>query len=142
MKKNKRDILTEEDRGVGTAENLPAKMFRTILFDLGMHPHRWGWLLSRYLSDPRNNIPQTQKAIYETRGNMNKELRKERITFPNLLRGIRVLNPRSMKFHIELEWWSGKSTVHTVAHIINRVPPNDGETLAEALRDEDDQNGF
>ncbi len=137
MSEKNRDILDARDKGISTAENLPAKLFRQVLYDLKMHPYKWGHLMRRYLTDPRNNVPQTKTDINHHRGNLNKELRKPRITFPTLMRGIRLLNPISMKLTVELTWPNRTTTVHSVDHILNRTPQTN-EDMVSAIADEDD----
>lgn len=134
----KPDILDDPNKGIEEAENIPARLFRTMLLQLNIHPWRWAQLLSRYVADPRNNIPQTRKDINHARGNMNKELKKSRITFPTLMRGIRLFNPVAVTFRIELEWRNQPPSIHSYRTVLNRNTALD-DNAVEAISSPEDQ---
>ena len=125
----KTDILERASKGKDDAENVPAQLFRQMLYDLNINSFRWGHLLRRFVSDPRNNVPQTRTDMNHFRGNLNKELKKPRITFPTLVRGIRLLNPIAVTFKVELEWRDKSITVHSVRQQLNRMPLPDEEVV-------------
>lgn len=115
----KKDILDMQDKGIAEAENIQTRLFRKILWDLDIHPYKWAHLLSRYLNDPRNGYT-TKAARDSRRGNLNKELRKPRLTFGTVMEGIKLLGPLRMRLIAEFDWESGKTTQHMVTQNIRR----------------------
>ncbi len=136
--KSRRDILDTDDRGVGSAENPLALLFRTILQQLDVNPFKWSHLLDRYLKDPRNGIPQTPKDRSSTRGNINKELRKPKITFSTFIKGLLLLNPVSARFEVHLTWPNKTTTIHGV-NIALRRPGTSNQNEVTALSDQADE---
>ena len=112
MHDKKRDILESLDKGVDQAKHPLASLLRIVLRDLRINPYRWAQLMDNYLSDPRNGIPQTPKDRSSERGNLNKELRKPKITFNTLMKGLRLLNPVSVRLELHLRWHTDRVTVH------------------------------
>jgi hypothetical protein len=111
----KREILSEKDKGVGTARNALARLFRQILRDLDIDPNRWHRLMVRYLMDPRNKIPANGKDKSSARGNLNKELRRDRMTWKVFNdKAIPFLNPVEVEFEVRMTWANGRKTVHRV----------------------------
>lgn len=134
----KRDILDSQDKGISAAENPPAKLFRQILYDLQIHHYKWAHLLRIYLADPRNNAGRTGPELCSARGNLNKELRKPRITFSMLMTGIKLLNPVKVRFVAELTWPNGKVTTHGTDVVLRRGGTQDANALQSAMGDDND----
>ena len=134
----KRDILEEKDKGISTAETPLARLWRQILFDLRIHPFKWGHLVQQYLTDPRNNISQLQSDIWSTRGNLNKDLRKPRMSIGNFLKGLKVLGPIKVKLCVELTWVDGSVTRHETDFVNRRVDSFSPDDVISAMGDEKD----
>lgn len=109
----KKDILAEKDWGVGAARNVLARLFRQVLRDLGIEHQMWHRLMLRYLNDKRNNIPPNGKDRSSARGNLNKELRRDRMTWKVFNdKAIPFLNPIKVRFVLEMTWANNKTTRH------------------------------
>ncbi len=136
MPDNKRDILETLDKGVDQAQNALARLLRIAMRDLRINPYRWSQLMDNYLSDPRNGVPPTPKDRSSSRGNLNKELRKPKITFGTLMKGLRLLNPVSVRLELHLRWHTGKVTVHGVDVLMRTNQPKNADgTPVSALYD-------
>lgn len=132
---NKRSLLESRDKGVDTAQNPPARLWRLLLKQLNMHPWRWTQLLDQYLANPRNGIPNNPRDRSSARGNLNKELFKPKLTFTTLLRGLTLLSPRKVKFELHCTWDNGATTVTSVDVMVRRM----GESAVNAMPDDIDE---
>lgn len=136
----KKDVLAEDDKGVRTARNVLARLFRQILRDRKINHARWHMLMHRYLHDPRNKIPPNGKDKSSARGNLNKELRRDRMTFKVFYdKAIPFLNPRKVTFTLTCEWEDGKTTIHS-AELDRRLLQSQGidpETVGWGSESED-----
>ena len=136
----RRNILTEKDRGVSTARNVLARLFRQILRDLKIDDTRWSKLMVRYLLDPANGIRPNNRSKSYTRGNMNKELRRPSMTWKVFNdKAIPFLNPIKIKFVVELTWANKQTTVHELQ--INRedMQPDESEDEEGSVEGNEDQ---
>lgn len=133
--REKYDILAERDKGVGQARNVLARLFRQILRDLNIKHSDWHHLMLRYLNDPRNKIPPNGKDKSSARGNLNKELRRNRMTWKVFFdKAIPFLNPKKVRFIMEMEWQNGRTTRHEL--FINRE-----EFQEDTSEDSDEESG-
>lgn len=138
LQQNKRSLLESPHKGVDAAENPLARLWRQILRDLGMEPYRWQQLMDRFLKNPRNGIPSTSRDQSSARGNLNKELFKTRLTFPTMMRGLALLDPRKIRFEVHMTWNNGKTTVHGVDVLTRRSVLEHGQAHIDAMPDEID----
>lgn len=107
-------ILNDDTKKVKDASGVLSRLFRQILQELNVTPVKWNTLMNAYLSDPRNRVPRDNRGRSSTRGNLNKELCKSNMTWGNLEKAIRFLNPVKAEFTIKLTWHTGKTTVHNL----------------------------
>lgn len=117
---NRRTLLESADKGTGTAKNPLALLFRLILRDLRMQPYRWNQLMDRFLSNPRNGIADNPRDRSSARGNLNKELFKDKLTFGTIMRGLALLDPTKVRFEIHCTWKNAKTTIHGVDVLTRR----------------------
>jgi len=96
----------------GTSSILSA-LYHKILAELGIGMDRWGVLMERYLSDPKNCIPQNQRDKSSARGNLNKELLQDKMSWRKLCTGLRFLNVLSFEITLTLKHANGVKTVHS-----------------------------
>ncbi len=135
---NRKSLLESSDKGISSAKNPLALLFRQILRDLKMQPYRWNQLMDRFLSNPRNGIPDSSRDRASARGNLNKELFKERLTFGTLLRGLALLDPRKVRFELHCTWTNGKTTIHGVDVLTRRHTVGSDQAI-DAMPDEIDE---
>lgn len=107
-----REILNEPDKGMNRATSVLARLFRRILFENQIDVLKWSYLMDRYLDDPRNGIPKNGKDRSSARGNLNKELRRETMTWKVFRKALQFLGPTSIRFEIHLTWPNKKITTH------------------------------
>jgi hypothetical protein len=105
-------MLKSSDKGVGEASGVLSRLWRQILADRNMNPYTWGQLMQSYLDDPRNGIPRDIRDKSSVRGNLNKELKRPRMTWKVFMKGLRFLSPRWVRFEIHFGWDDGTESVH------------------------------
>lgn len=107
-----REILNEPDKGMGRATGVLARLFRLILVENRIDIPRWSRLMDRYLDDPRNGIPRNGKDRSSARGNLNKELRRETMTWKVFRKALQFLGPVSIRFEVHLTWANKVTSIH------------------------------
>jgi hypothetical protein len=133
----KRDLMEDPKKGVDQAISPLAKLWRLTLRELQVNPWRWKQLMEQHVRDPRSGIPQTPSDRASERGNLNKELRKPKLTWGVFFRGIRLLNPVRARIELHLTWPNQKVTVHGL-DIIGRPAHSDNPQDITAMVDEFD----
>lgn len=96
----------------GGTHAILASMFRKILHELSINPIRWNHLMNTYLLDPKNGIKRNNKDQSSARGNLQKELLKEKMTWKVFCKGIRFLNIMKFEIIIRAHHSNGKVTEH------------------------------
>jgi len=114
MKEEKKDILEQPDWGVGTARGALAKLFRTILKDLKIGGPEWERHMQRALDDPRGPAPRNSKDRSTLKGNWNKALKADRMSWKTFQQALRLLSPVSARFEVQLTWLKGTTTIHYI----------------------------
>ncbi|QDB71199.1 hypothetical protein CPT_Moabite_169 [Serratia phage Moabite] len=94
--------------------NLLALMFRKVKGDLAINSAMWSNLMNRYLKDPRNEVTQTSRGRSSERSNLNRGLTHPEMSIKVFIKGLRVLNPKHLKFTILLVHLDGSKTSHKV----------------------------
>ncbi|MDH2154268.1 hypothetical protein [Stenotrophomonas sp. GD03657] len=135
---NRKSLLESNDKGISSAKNPLALLFRQVLRDLKMQPYRWNQLMDRFLTNPRNGIPDSSRDRASARGNLNKELFKDKLTFGTLFRGLALLDPRKVRFELHCTWTNGKTTIHGVDVLTRRHTVGNGPAI-DAMPDEIDE---
>lgn len=88
----------------------------------------------KYLDDPRNGIPRDLKS--SARGNLNKELVRDKITWKVFRKALRFLGPSFIRFEIHFRWSDGTTSVHGVN--LNAGPVNESVESEGSDMDETD----
>lgn len=109
-------LLVSPTKEQNEARGVLARLWRCVLMDIGMTPSVWHRLMTSYLNNPENGIAQNDgKRKSSTRGNMNKALGKQTMSWKTFITGIRFLSPVSAEFEIRLKWRNRPNpTVHTL----------------------------
>lgn len=135
---NKRDLMEDPEKGVSQATNPLAKLWRLMLRELKVNPWRWKQLMELHVEDPRSGVPSTPKDRSSARGNLNKELRKPKITWGTFVKGVLLLNPVKVRFETHMTWSNGKTTVHGV-DVLGRAQRGDSMNEVSAMIDQFDE---
>lgn len=137
MKDEKKDILDQRDKGISQARGALAKLFRTILYDLQIGGPEWEVLMQRVLDDPRGPAPRNSKDRSSLKGNLNKALKGDRMSWKKFMEALRLLGPAKAKIEVHLIWPKGKTTIHDVITEVGGFRDEDyANNLAESERDQ------
>ena len=111
------EILEDPKKGVNKTHGTPgtlARLFRTILLDLNIGGFQFAVLMTKFLTDPRNRIPDNKRDQTSNRGNLNKEFQKDRMTWKVFCKGLRFLQFVRFRIIIEGERVNGSVSRHQV----------------------------
>lgn len=112
-------LLRESDRGTSKAQGPLARLYRQILFDLNITPHHFDTLMTRWLNDPKNKVPDHSARRSNDRGNMTKALLKSEMTFKSFIRAVSFLSPIKMDLEVRLHWsFNSKITIHSISMLM------------------------
>ena len=99
---------------VSKGRDVPSRLFRLILAQEGIEGNSWESLMDRLLNDPRNPLPRNSKDRSSQKGNLNKALRADRMTWKTFEKGLRFLGVRKARIVAELTWPNQKTTCHYI----------------------------
>lgn len=97
-------ILAMDDRGIPEAHNAPARLFRTILYDLKIDRMTWDRLMRDFLTNPRSGVGQTPAKRSSERSNLNRALARPKVTWRKFRQALQVLNPKRIEYELEVTW--------------------------------------
>lgn len=135
MESKTSELLKKTDKGISTSVGILSKVFRTILKDLNIGPEQWIRLMSHYLENPINRVPNNSRGRSSTRGNLNKELTKTNMTWGNFEKGIRFIDAERVEFIVKITDKKGVTSIHNVCLLDH----SKGVELPEAI-DEDEED--
>jgi hypothetical protein len=128
-------LLRSYDKGLSKTfgpNGVLSRLWRQILYDLGIGPNQFNLLMHDYLSDPRNGVPNNKKDQTSMRGNMSKELWKPQMTWKVFLKAMRFLQLVKITFTVEAHHANGRITLHsTDVNLGHRNAPNFTEELEQ-----------
>lgn len=133
MNENVTRMLNLEDKGVSEAHGILAQLFRNMMLDINLTEMGWSNLMERYLNDPVNRIPRNGKDISSARGNLNKELTRDSMTWKVFCKGLSFLGIKVVKFQVLAEWDAMAPTVHSVTVNVTQLSDEDSENEEELL---------
>lgn len=84
-----------------------ASLFQTMMFNLRINPNQWNLYMRSYVTDPKNGIPNNNKDQSSAKGNLSKELLKNRMTWKVFCKGLRFINRPKFRIIIEFPDSSG-----------------------------------
>lgn len=109
-------LFQRADRGSSATHGISgilAGLFRTILADLGVSIVGFNSLMEDYIKDPINGVSNNPKEHTIARGNLNKELFKDKMTWRVFCKSLRVMQMARVRFVIEAYHRSGRRTIHS-----------------------------
>lgn len=132
--KNARHLINMPDKGLNQTSgplSILAAGVRGFMMLYNMNLFTWNRLMIDFQNDIRNNFPTTPKEITSMRGNLQKEISKERISLKVFLKAMRLFQVRRLEirftFHVR-----GKAPMVHESHVDFDYPPD-----VDAWRDTD-----
>ena len=114
-KKNLSKIIASPDKEItktAGAGGVLSRLWRQMLMDMGIGPVHYDMLLQRYVTDPRNGIPNNRKDQTSARGNIVKELAKPHMTWKVFCKGLRYLSIVKFELIIKAYHYDGRTSSH------------------------------
>ena len=126
--KRSEKILDDPCKKVNEATNTLAALFRIILTDRKTGIDGWLKMVNQYLDHPDNEVKRNGKDRSSARGNLQKEVFRNSMTFKVFRKALLVLNPKNITLTISLEWRDGTTTHHS-AMMTNTAADIDAEEI-------------
>lgn len=101
------DLLNTDDKGVQQARGVLSVLWRQLLVIRNIDGWKWDKLMKAYLADPHNGIQDTSRDRSSARGNLNKELKRDDMTWRVFLKAINFLAPVRVVFSVRITWADG-----------------------------------
>ncbi len=124
------NLLSHKTKKIHEAVGVLARLYRQILLETNVTPSHMDKLLTLWVNDPRNRIPNDGKCRSTERGNMIKELSNPEMSWRVFLKGIKLLRPIDVHLEVHLRWSRKKVTIHGFTMAINDI-----DTDAESTDD-------
>jgi len=117
-------VLTIVNNGFETSDKpvgVLAGLFRRLCMVMSVKAFYWSSLMEMFLGNPANGIDQNAKARATARGNLNKELLREQMSWNVFLKALRFLGAIRVEFTVKI--WVTPTKVHeATVTILERVP--------------------
>lgn len=107
-------MLSDQTKKINDSKGFLTFLFRKILHDQNITINTWNRLLDQCINRPVNGKPREGKARSTERNNICKEIVRVNMTWGVFLKGIRVLNPISIRLTVEIQWRAGAPTNHSI----------------------------
>lgn len=130
MNRSLKEIVADTDKQVSQSNNPLAKLYRTMLLELGVNHYTIDQYINQYLDDPQLGIPKNSKDRSSERGNLLKQLGKPAISWKIFTKGLHLLRPRHVKLTLTFTDQRGRVSNHSI----------DLEGFDDTLDDEDDDD--
>ena len=99
---DKQRILNSTDKGISTTKlNAPAQMFRRLLVALKIDGRAYDQLIRAYLE--RTSSSKDPVTLASDRGNLNKALLSNKISWKTFMRGVEMLTIVNMKITVHVQ---------------------------------------
>lgn len=129
------EFLARADKGINSAKGFLAKIFRQMLLDYNVSPREFNMRLNRYIKNPANNIPDTPRLRSSVRGNLSKELRKNKMTWSNFIKALNFLAPVKATVIMQFKLPNGELSVSEVVVIDKGLGIKNGSGWKTTLKD-------
>lgn len=113
--------------GGGGSDSILAAMFQGIRNDLGINTIKWNDLMENYVRDPKNCIPNNIRDRASARGNLAKELLKNKMSWKVFCKSLRFFNILKFDLIIRAHHPNGKITEHIKSISIGDYNDVEGE---------------
>jgi len=136
-------ILTDNTREIEDAKNVPARLFRQILFDRRIGPSEALQLMHAWIADPKNHVPQTLRGASYVRGNLIKEFSNPKMSWKVFIKALRWLRLPKVTFIARCHWSETEfSDVSVSAQFYQFTKPAiiSQPDLYDLNKDEEEQN--
>jgi hypothetical protein len=109
-------LLKSEDKGISKTfgpNGVLSRLFRQMLFDMGINGNKFGSLLEDYVRDSKYCVPETKKDQTSTRGNLTKEFIKPQMTWKVFCKACKFLQIVKMDVRVVVTFANGYKSEHS-----------------------------
>lgn len=104
---------TLHDPDPGSVPDVLARLFRRIVVDLDYDDvSNWNYLMGMYIADRRNAIPRNKRDQASAKGNLQKELLKDEMSWNVFVKGLKFLNLKGYELYLVAHHEDGSKTTH------------------------------
>ncbi len=97
------------------------KLLTTVMDDLHITNLRFHALLTHYLEDPLNGIPQTSHGISSARSNYAKEIRQNSVSWKWFVRTLKIIRANRFTITITIHHNETTNTSHSIEVDLGRT---------------------
>lgn len=97
------------------------KLLTKIIEDLNITNLRFHYLLTQYLEDPLNGIPQTNHGISSARSNYAKEIKQDALSWKWFVRTLKIIRINRFTITITVHHNKATATSHSVEVDLGRI---------------------
>lgn len=98
-----------------------AQLFRQLWAEMNTGAFGWSQLMQQYLNNPANGVKNNAKDRATARGNLNKELFREKLSWNVFMKAMRFFDAIKVTFTVKMEFRTGK-TIESSVVIVERQP--------------------
>lgn len=122
-----RSIMNSADKRIGETKNVLSRMCRLILSDLDVDAQTFDRKLNHYIHKLSEERGESNSSV---KTNFTSALCKPSLSWKYFERFIKVLNPKSVRVIVEIDWHDDSTTIHKVPmsyHVDETQTGEDGE---------------
>lgn len=108
-------LINSSDKGVGTARNVLAKLFRVVLVDLDMSLSKFDVLKKKWLNNPAYHLRNSRKAKATTCSNLTKDVIRDTMTVDVFLKMMLILEAESISVQVTMK---RKNRARPTEHVV------------------------
>lgn len=120
-------ILNSENKEITNVTGELAFLFRKLLIQRKVSLMNWDKFMDVYLNDPTNQIPPNGKDRSSTRGNMNKALLSNNMTWKVFKKALKFIGVMKVRVEIHTTWRDGSTTIEKINTVLHRQYIEDDE---------------
>lgn len=125
-----RKLISDPNKGRPRAQNVLCWLFRDVLVRRHVTQFVWNKRVKRYFNKPHNNITKPD------RGNLNKILTTDHLTWPAFKKCVDFLDPEDALFKVRFTWHNGRVSEYKIridpASKTDEILLEEGETPPNA----------
>lgn len=104
MAQDMHSILSLDDKGLRSARNACAKLFRNILHTLDIDRMTWDTRMRKWLESPKSGTADSRAKRSSHRSNLNRTLSKDTVTWRGFREALNILSPKDAIYRLDIEW--------------------------------------
>lgn len=136
MKKERNELLSSADKGCWESKGVLAFLFRSMLKELRIGPSEWQNLMNRWLNDPTNGVPDNPKDRSTSRGNLDKALTNDAMTYLMFNKGVRFLSYLLSYVRIEVHFGDDRGREYKIDATLFRRQSKSSRKIRSVRSDE------